>query len=365
MENYRPAIGTLIEDLDTPCLMVDLDALEHNFDVIAETYRDTVCKLREHGKNIKSPVVGRMQIEAGGTVGGVCCAKASEAEVMVEGGITNILVTNQVVTRDKIARLCGLAKRADIKVAVDNPGNLQGLSEVADAHNATLGVVIEVDTSMSRGGIRSIAEGVQLAKQSVALPGLAFRGVMSHQTLGRKPSDRESRFLEGRRYIQMCLDVKDAIEAEGIPVEIVSSGETWTIDVAPTIPGVTEVQGGTYALMAPHNAMAGEFEVAGLVLASVVSTPRPGTAIGDVGSRGMSGLGVPVLVGVPGVSVESLHEEHIVLHSEGPMPLKPGDKLMLQPGHQDMMVNRWDHYMAVRDGRVEEVWDIPGRGCSQ
>ena len=218
MENYRPAIGTPIQDLDTPCLMVDLDALEHNFDVIAETYRDTVCKLREHGKNIKSPVMGRMQIEAGGTVGGVCCAKASEAEVMVEGGITNILVTNQVVTRDKIARLCGLAKRADIKVAVDNPSNLLGLSEVADAHDATLGIVIEVDTSMSRGGIRSIAEGVQLAKQSVALPGLAFRGVMSHQTLGGKPPDRENRFIEGRRYIQMCLDVKDAIEAEGIPV---------------------------------------------------------------------------------------------------------------------------------------------------
>ena len=365
MENYRPAIGTPIQDLDTPCLMVDLDALEHNFEVIAETYRDTVCKLREHGKNIKSPLVGRMQIEAGGTVGGVCCAKASEAEVMVEGGITNILVTNQVVAKDKIARLCGLAKRADIKVAVDNPRNLQGLSEVAAAHAASLGIVIEVDTSMSRAGIRSIGEGVELAKQSVALPGLAFRGVMSHQTLGRKPSDRENRFIEGRRYIQMCLDVKDAIEAEGIPVEIVSSGETWTIDVAPTIPGVTEVQGGTYALMAPHNAMKGVFEVAGVVLASVVSTPRPGTAIGDVGSRAMSGLGVPLLVGVPGVSVESLHEEHVFLQSEGTMPLKPGDKLMLQPGHQDMMVNRWDHYMAVRDGWVEEVWDIPGRGCSQ
>jgi 3-hydroxy-D-aspartate aldolase len=362
MDNYRPSIGTPVQQLDTPCFLIDLDALEHNFDVIADTYRDTICKMREHSKNIKSPIVARMQIRAGGTVGGVCAAKVSEAEIMVEGGIGDILITNQVVTRDKIARLCALAQHADVKVAIDHPRNLRELSEIADAYGATVGIIIEVDTSMHRGGIRSVKEGVELAKLAVELPAVAFRGVMSHQTLGGKPSDRETRFTEGRRYIQMCLDVKDAIEAEGIAVEIVSSGETWTVDVAPTIAGVTEVEGGTYALMNHGNRMGEVFEVAGKVVASVISTPRPGIAIGDAGSRALGGT-LPLVEGVPGVRVEALQDEHIVLRSEGAMPLERGDQFLLQPGHQDMIVSRWDRFIAVRNDRVAAVWDVSARGC--
>jgi 3-hydroxy-D-aspartate aldolase len=120
MDYYRPVPGTQVEDLETPCLLVDLDAVEHNFRVVADTYRDTECKMRQHTKNIKSPRLALMQMETGGTVGGVCTAKLSEAEVMVEGGVTDILIPNQVVHKDKIARMCALARRADMKVCVDN-----------------------------------------------------------------------------------------------------------------------------------------------------------------------------------------------------------------------------------------------------
>src|SRR5918999_1683946 len=150
METYRPAVGTPLADLDTPCLIVDLDAVEHNFRLIADTYRDTVCKMRTHVKNLKTPVLAHMQMRAGGTVGGVCAAKVTEAEVMAEGGIDDIFIANQIVGRDKIARLCALAKHADVKVAIDDARNLQALSEAAQAHNVTLGVVVEVDTSMHR-----------------------------------------------------------------------------------------------------------------------------------------------------------------------------------------------------------------------
>ena len=248
MDSYRPPTGTPIQELDTPCLLVDLDALEHNYGLIADTYRNTACKMRQHIKNVKSPVVAQMQIRTGGTVGGVCAAKVSEAEVMVEGGIGDVLITSQVVARDKMARVCSLAKGADVKVAVDDPDNLRQWSEAAVEQDVTVGVVIEVDTSMGRCGIRRVEQGVELARLAAELPGIAFRGVMSHQTLTGRP-DRETRWIEGRRYIQMCVDVRDAIEAAGIPVEIVSSGESWTYDVAAAIPGVTEVEGGTYALM--------------------------------------------------------------------------------------------------------------------
>ena len=365
MDSYSPPVGTPIGDLDTPCLLIDLDALEHNFGVVADTYRDTSCKMRAHVKNHKSPVLAHMQIRAGGTVGGVCTAKVSEAEVMVESGIHDILIANEVVTRDKIARLCALAKQADMKVAVDDPRNLRELSEVAQAHGVTIGVVIEVDTSMHRAGIRHVEKGVELAKLAKEMPGVDFRGVMSHQALPGKP-DTETRMIEGRRFIQMCLDVKDAIEAAGIPVEIVSSGETWTYDVATGTPGVTEVEGGTYALMSHQYDYMEEFQYAVKILGTVISTPRPSVSIGDVGARALAsprGM-MPMVDGMAGLTVEALHDEHIILRSEGDTTLALGDKFLLISGHQDTLVNRWDQFVGVRKGVVETVWDIPGRGCA-
>src|SRR6266849_10780142 len=201
MEHYRPTPGTPLKDLDTPCLLIDLDAVEHNFRLIADMYRDTVCKMRTHVKNLKSPILAHMQIRAGGTVGGVCAAKVAEAEVMVEGGINDVLIANEIVARDKIMRLCSLAKRADMKVGIDNAQNLRELSEVAQAQGVTLGVLIEIDTSMHRAGIRRVEDGVELARLATALPGIAFRSLMSHQTLPGRP-DKQTRLIEGRRFMQ-------------------------------------------------------------------------------------------------------------------------------------------------------------------
>ena len=356
--------GTPLDDLETPCLIVELDALESNYRVVSNTYRDTVCKMRQHTKNIKSPFLAKMQMDTGGSNGGVCTAKVAEAEVMVEGGITDILIPNQVVTDDKLDRVSALARHGDIKLCVDSVENVRIISDVASRNGVEIGVLIEVDTSMGRAGVRSPEAGVEIARATQELPGVAFRGVMSHQSVGETFS-KEDRFLRGKEYIGICLRVKDAVEAAGIPVEIVSSGETFCYDVAAQIPGVTEVEGGSYALMSTGYGYMTEFQVAGKVLGTVVSTPRPGVAIGDVGLRsiaGPSGL-LPTVDGIPGVKVESLHDDHIVLTTDGSMPLRVGDKFKLLPAHQDMLVNRWDEYVAVRDGVVEDVWDIPGRGC--
>ncbi len=364
METYRPNIGTPIADLDTPCLLVDLDAVEHNFRLIADTYRDTTCKMRTHVKNLKTPVLAHMQMRAGGTVGGVCAAKVSEAEVMVEGGIDNVLIANQIVGRDKIARLCALAKQADMVVAVDNEGNLKELSDLAQHHGVNLGVVIEVDTSMSRAGIRDAEPAVSLAQLAEMLPGITFRGVMSHQTLPGRP-DKETRPIEGRRYMQMCLDVKDAIEAAGLSMDIVSTGETWTYDVAADLPGVTEIEGGTYALMSATYDYMDEFHIAAKILGTVISTPQPGMAIGNVGARALASPGgvLPRVEGMPEVSVEALHEAHIVLRGDDTASLQIGDQFLLHSGQQDIMVSRWDQMIAVRNGVVEAVWELPARGC--
>lgn len=365
MENYHPTIGTPIEELDTPVLLIDLDVLERNFETIAKTYASTKCKLREHGKNIKSPVIALKQIKAGGTVGGVCSAKVSEAEVMVEGGIRDILITNQIVTSDKMLRACALARQADVKVAVDDLRNVRDLSRVAVELGVTLGIVVEVDTSMHRAGVRSSEQGVEIARLATQLPGLVFKGVMSHQTLGGRQADRETRAVRAKKFIQMCVDVKDAIEAAGIPVDIVSSGETFCYDIAPEIPGVTEVQGGTYALMSATNPMSSVFGLAGKILITVCSAARTNLAVGDVGYKALacSAGALPSVEGMPGVRVRELHEDFVVLGLDTSTKLAVGQKLVLRPALQDVMVNRWDQFVAVRRGVVEAVWDIPGRGC--
>lgn len=368
MDHYRPPVGTLIDDLDTPCLLLDLEDLEHNFRRMAEVYRDSDVKLREHTKNIKSPLVARMQMRIGGSMGGVCSAKVAEAEVMVEGGIDDVLIPNQIVTPDKIRRLAALCKRAKVTVCIDSEENLRQISRLAQEEGTDIGVAIEVDTNMGRAGVRSVEEGVHLARVASSLGGIAFRGVMSHSAMRTPPRDEAERRDQAVRYYVQTNELADAIRAEGIGVEMVSSGETYSYDLAPEVPGITDVEGGMYALMStilPY--MEGHFRYAARVLGTVVSTPRPGVAIGDVGMRAMGcmvGRGEPALEGGPeGVTFGAMHDELCTIVSDGDMPLSVGDKFQLRSPQQDLTVNRYDNYVAVRDGVVEQVISIPGRGC--
>ena len=364
MDNYRPLPGTLLEDLDTPSLIVDLDALDYNLQSVSDLYKDTDCKMRQHTKNIKSPRLALRQINKGGTVGGVCTAKLSEAEVMVEGGVNDVLIPNQVVHSDKISRMCALARQADIKVCVDNIENVKMISSIASKNSVEIGILIEVDTQMGRAGVRSNEEGVAIAKLTQDLPGVKFKGVMSHQSLPEF-IDQEDRWQVGRDTIQICLDVKNAIEQEGIPVEIVSSGETFTIDVATDIPGVTEVEGGSYALMGHTYDYMG-YKLANKILTTVISNPSDCKFIGDVGTLAHSWTGFgPTVYSRPDVKVDKFRENHVVFTTDKSVSLAIGDKLLLEPHYQDMLVNRWDQYICIRNGIVEEVWDIPGRGCTQ
>jgi 3-hydroxy-D-aspartate aldolase len=364
MDRYRPAAGTPVSDLDTPCLVLDLDVLEANYGVIAKAYGGPGPKMRQHAKNLKAPVLARMQMDAGGTVGGVCVAKVSEAEVMVEGGINDVLITSQVASRDKLRRLCALARRATIGVAVDDTWHVREVSRAADEAGVRVGVIIEVDTQMGRAGVRAAENAVAIARMASDLPGVVFRGVMSHQTIPGQP-DRETRLTEGTRFIGRILEIKAAIEAAGIPVDVVSTGETWTYDVATKVRGITEVQGGTYALMSTSYGYMEDFAIAAKVLSTVVSRPDEHTAIGDAGLHCLAGPGglLPSVDGLADVSVTALGPTHCVLTSAGTMPLQVGDQCMLLTAQQDIMLNRWDQYIAVRNGLVEAVWDIPARGC--
>jgi len=362
-QQYRPMPGTPVEDLETPCLILDMDALDHNMDVMADYYEGRDSKLRPHSKNHKTPALAHRQIRRGGTIGGVCSAKVSEAEVMVHGGIPSVFVTSEVASTIKIDRLCTLAQQAEILVSCDNAENAKNLSKAAAARSVDLGVVIELETGLRRCGVQEMEQGVALAKTIDALPGLNFKGIMSHQTIPEM-TEREDRVTEGYRVIKNVIDLRNAIESAGIPVEIVSTGETWSYDVAGEIPGVTEVQGGSYLVMETGYSYMTEFQYSGKVLTTVISTPRPGVAIADAGQKAVSTLrAMPEVEGFPGVTVESMDPDHAILHLDDGVQLTPGDQLLLIPSQQDATVSRWDRFIGVRDGKVEVVWDIQARGC--
>jgi len=362
-EYYRPQPGTPMEDLDTPCLVIDMDALDNNMDVIAECYQGRSSKLRGHAKNHKTPAIAHRQIRRGGTVGGVCAAKVSEAEVMVHGGIPSVFITSEIVETMKIDRLCALADQAEMLVACDQAANARDLSKAAQAKGVELGVVIELETGLRRCGVREIDAGVALAKEIASLPGLRFRGVMSHQVISDMP-DREDRAVEANRTIKGVINLKNAIEGAGLPMDIVSTGETWSYDVAADIPGVTEIQGGSYLLMETHYSYMTEFHYAAKILTTIISTPRPGVAIGDAGVRAVSSVsGMPTVSDRTGVTVETMDSDHSVFKVASGTSLKVGDQVLLIPAQQDAMVSRWDRFVGLRDGKVEVVWDIQARGC--
>ena len=360
----EPQPGTPIAELDTPCLILDMDALDHNMDVIADFYGDRHSKLRGHSKNHKSPALALRQIQRGGTIGGVCAAKVAEAEVMVQGGVASVLVTSEVVAPQKIARLCALADQAEILVACENEANAHDLSQAAAAQGVNVGVVIEQETGLLRCGVQEVEPGLALARLIDSLPGLSLKGVMSHQMMAETSSDREDRATEAHRLIQPVLDLREAMIADGLPVEIVSTGETWSYDIAGDMPEVTEIQGGSYLVMETSYEYMEDFQLAGKVLSSIISVPRPGTAIGDAGARAVGGLkGLPRVEGRPGVEAVNMDTDRTVFQVAEGAELAVGDQVVLLPGQQDAMVSRWDRFIGIRDGMVETVWDIEARGC--
>ncbi len=357
-------IGMPVGALETPVLLVDMDALEHNIGVIADFYRHRPIRLRPHGKNHKSPGILAMQVAAGGTVGGVCAAKVSEAEVFVDAGAGNVLVANQVVDTDKIRRLAVLAGRVDTTVAVDDETQVGKLAAGARYAGTSLSVVIEIDTVMGRAGVRRIEDAVALAKLVAETPGLRFRGVMSHQVPAARAPSREQRFAEGGRSIERVVEAKRAIEAVGIPVDMVSTGESWTYDVAASYRDVTEIEGGTYAVMEVPYGYMREFRLAARVMGRVYARPDDRTAIGDVPIDAIGAPnGLPTLEGPDGVRVTGIDHHGVVLSADEVIPLEIGAHFFLLTHQQDVTVNRWDRLVGVRDGVVETIFETSARGC--
>jgi len=354
-------------DLDTPALLLDLDAFQRNLDTMARFFAGKNASLRPHAKTHKCPEIARRQLEAGAI--GITCAKVGEAEVMAQAGIRDILIANEVVGSTKIDRLTDLARDCAMMVAVDDPANVVALSQACRAKGVSLRVLVEVDIGMHRCGVEPGAAALGLAQKVADAPNLELAGLMGyegHLVSIVDPEERRSRVLEALTPLQ---ETRDLLEQNGLPVSIVSGGGTGTYDISGAYPPMTEIEAGSYVFMdASYVKVRPEFETALTILSSVVSRPAPERVVTDAGLKTIAtDHGLPVLIGIPGASLRRLSEEHGLLELAEPnaVQLRPGDKLRLIPGHCCTTANLYDNLHVIRDNTLVDIWPITARGHAQ
>ena len=369
IKRSEPFIGMHKTELDTPALLIDLDKMEANIQTMAAYFTTVNAMLRPHVKTHKTPIISHKQIAAGAI--GVTCAKLGEAEAIIHAGIRDVLIANQIVGTQKIARLINLAKHSEIMVAVDNPQNVQAISEAASAKGASVRMLVEVNIGMDRCGVESGKPALELADLIRRSPNVSFEGLMGYEGHTVAKPDRSERNAAAREAIQRLIDAKHYLEKHGVAVSIMSGGGTGTFNITGSIPEMTEVQAGSYVLMdSTYGNVEGigeHFDCALSVLATVVSRPAPNRIIVDTGLKVLAKeFGIPQPVGVAGVEMTGLSEEHgkMLVFDEN-VSLSPGDKLEILPTHCCTTVNLHDRYYGIRNGIVESVWEIAARGKAQ
>jgi len=370
--NVPAAVGMDEKDIQTPALVIDLDALERNIRKMGDWAKAHGMRHRVHGKMHKSVDVAKLQMDMGGACG-VCCQKVSEAEAFARGGINDVLVSNQVRDPQKIDRLARMPKLGARTICcVDDIDNVADLSEAAQRHGTEIECLVEIDCGAGRCGVTTTPEVVAIATAIDAASGLKFGGIQAYQGAMQHLDDYEERKTKIDVAVGMVKDAVDALKAEGLECDIVGGGGTGSYYFEGTSGVYNELQCGSYAFMdADYGRILdkdgkridqGEWENALFILTSVMSHAKVDKAICDAGLKAQSvDSGLPFIFGRTDVEYVKCSDEHgVIADPDG--NLKVNDKLKLVPGHCDPTCNVHDWYVGVRNGKVETVWPVTARG---
>jgi 3-hydroxy-D-aspartate aldolase len=364
--------GMSEDDIQTPCLVLDLDALERNIKKMGDYAAANGMRHRVHGKMHKSVDVAKLQETLGGACG-VCCQKVSEAEVFARGGIRDVLVSNQVRHPAKIDRLARIPTYGARAICcVDDVTNVADLSEAAVRHGTQIECLVEIDCGAGRCGVTTTPAVVEIATAIDAAEGLKFAGIQAYQGAMQHLDSYEERKEKIGIAVAMVKDAVDMLRTKGLECDIVGGGGTGSYYFESTSGVYNELQCGSYAFMdADYGRILdkdgkridqGEWENAMFILTSVMSHAKADKAIVDAGLKVQSvDSGLPVIYGRDDVEYVKCSDEHgVVMDTAG--VLKINDKLKLVPGHCDPTANVHDWYVGVRNGKVECVWPISARG---
>lgn len=360
-----PQIGCTKDELDTPALCIDLDVLDANIEAVAGACRRNNVAWRPHQKCHKSPAIARMELAAGAL--GVTCAKVGEAEVMAARGVTDILIANMIVGPAKMRRLAALRRVADPIVCVDHEEQVRLLSDAMSAENVQLRVLIETDIGMARCGVELGRPTVELARKIVEAPRLELAGIMGYEGHLLQIQDLAEKEQRIHGALACLVDTAQQIRDAGLPCPIVSCGGTGSYIYSITHPGITEVQAGGAIFMDlfyRNRCQVPDLQYAVTVLTTVVSRPAADRAIIDSGRKTLNQeLYMPAVAGHPDITVKGLSAEHGALTlGPGAADLRIGQRLELIPGYVDFTTVLHDQFYGFRNGRLEVIWPIEGRG---
>ena len=373
--NDRVEVGVSKWDLDTPCLCVDLDRLETNLDRMQTTVTRNGIASRPHAKTHKCPAIARLQLATGSV--GICTAKISEADVMFEHGIEQILMTTVNVTPRKIRRAMQLRKRCDgFTQAVDTAANARDLSAAAEAAGVVADIVIDIDPGGHRTGITAGAPALELAQLVDTLPGLRLRGLLCYDGGAQHVTGFADRRRRALGSLEAATETAVQMTRAGLDTGIFSGGGTGTYNIDHETSGLTDVQVGSYVFMdAQYLAIGGaenpevytDFETALTVLTTVLNAQYEGRATTDAGAKANTiNRPGPIIAGETGMTYTAGSDEFgtIRYEADASRVYAVGDKLELIVSHCDPVVNLYDQLYGVRGETVEVVWPIAGRGKS-
>jgi len=364
-----------LEELDTPALLLDIDVLEANLARMAQHASERGIALRPHVKTHKCPILAAKQIELGAI--GVCAAKVSEAEVMVDAGIGDVLFSNPAVTTEKIRRVIELAKKSPgLQMVVDQAKTVGDFDQAAQAAGIVLRVLIALDTGTRRTGIALGQPALDLAHAVARCKGLQMDGLQAYAGHVMHIAGHAERKKRSTEALAACLETRHLLEKAGYDIGVFTGGGTGTFDIDSDIEGVTDLQVGSYLFMDVQYRAIGDadsevfdtFQPSLFVLTTAISQPVSELITVDAGYKAFANepQAKPEFRKLTGMDYHYGGDEHgMVRFTSDARPLQVGDKAELLVSHCDPTVNLYDVYHPYRNGRVEELWPISARGKSQ
>jgi D-serine deaminase-like pyridoxal phosphate-dependent protein len=361
------------DDIPTPALLLDLDRFERNVARMAAHGRATGKALRPHAKTHRCPEIARRQIAAGAL--GVACAKLGEAEVMARAGVRGLLITGEVVTPAGIRRLTRLAAEApDTMIVVDHPDNVRALATAAREDGVTLNVLVDVHVGARRTGVEPGSPALTLGRLVAEQRGLRLRGLQGYAGQCAHVIGWSARRDASHKAMAPLIETRARFEEAGLPVEVVAGGSTGTYDIDSALPGLTELQSGSYCVMdLDYRRIGGrsgdaltDFEMA-LTVATTVMSVAADRAMVDAGLKAFSTDKPfpPEAVERPAIEYGFAGDEHgrLTILDAARAP-RLGERIEFFPPHCDPTFNLYDRVWVVRGTAVEAVWDIAARGRS-
>ncbi|MEN8191422.1 MAG: DSD1 family PLP-dependent enzyme [Bacteroidota bacterium] len=351
--------GKPVEELPTPSIVADINELKSNLSKMDSYFNNKSSKLRPHFKSHKCVTLAKLQMEYPNTIG-ITCAKLSEAEQLVKGGVEDVLVANQVIGIDKCRRIALMNKNAIVGVAIDSYEGIEQLSYAADEIGVEISVLVEVDIGMNRGGVKPGQQVLELVEMISEKGGLRFDGLQSYEGHIVTLPNYDERKQRVEEDMKPLLETRKLLEQKGYSV-FISSGGTGTYDITGNIEGIDELQCGSYALMdTAYKTIRPEFLNSRYILATVISK-RGDVIATDVGLKGMGAeFSKPIIVGYLEAENHYIAEEHTVFEN---IDVNIGDKIKIIPPHGCTTNNFYSHMWISKNNIIEDVWPIEGRGC--